>query len=271
VLLGDPNQLPPVNNGHPFKELLRAKIPQTILTETFRFDKDSIGILKSLEMILRGQCSDLKQAGPGFEIINTNHISKRLIQQAEKLAPFDINKARIMGPLRSQVKTHTPSLREVFNGEFEEPYVVNDWIIQRKNNVEKKIFNGSIGQIKEIREVEVTKEVVIAGVMQNLEVTETHFFIKFDEHEDLIELADTSSFTLAYITTVHSSQGAESDNVILLMDIDSQINTRELLFTAVSRAKKSCKILGSEKNVYAAVGKRERPRYSCLAKLIDEQ
>jgi len=271
VFIGDENQLPPIHHGQPFKEMLKTKIPHTKLKKIFRFDQNSIGILQALERILQGRTDGLRELGNGFEIINTNQVEKRLEKIAQSFETFDTQKFRIMGALRKQIKQHTPMLRDIFttHGETDDRiFAVGDWVFQRKNDTKAKIYNGDLGQIRDIREVEFDKEILVNGSYITLSVKEKHYFVQFDHLDEITELESNNDFSLAYISTVHSSQGAEAGEVVILMDIDSQINTRQLLFTAVSRAKKRCRILGNEEKVYSAISRQEGKRLTNLSKMI---
>ena len=109
-------------------------------------------------------------------------------------------------------------------------YRKGDRVMQTKNNYAKEVFNGSLGKI-----------VSVVGDM---------VYVKFDDddRELLYTNEDLSELDLAYATTIHKSQGSEYDIVIVtLMEADTVMLRRNLLYTAVTRAKKVCIIVGQKK------------------------
>lgn len=267
VFLGDTDQLPPVGSGYPFLQLKKCPaVPRTILTENFRFNKDSIGIFNALKKTLNGT-GDLKNSGNGFKLINTKTAGKYLKNEAEEYDGFDIDLFRIMTPLRKVINKYTPMLREIFNEEdYDDKFAPNDWVIYRKNDSEKMIYNGDVGKIIEIKDMMVERAFKLDGKIEKQFVKETHFFIDFEGRN--VEIDSGADLTLAYITTIHSSQGGESDEVIIVIETDSKINTRQLLYTAISRAKKNVILIAPNDVIQQMITRREQKRHSCLSKMI---
>jgi exodeoxyribonuclease V alpha subunit len=117
-------------------------------------------------------------------------------------------------------------------------YRNGDRVMQTKNNYGKWVFNGSMGVIESV-----TGDLV---------------YVKFDDDErnPLIYSRDElSELDLAYATTIHKSQGSEYDIVIvMLMEADTVMLRRNLLYTAVTRAKKVCIIVGQKKAMDQTLG-----------------
>ena len=139
-----------------------------------------------------------------------------------------------------------------------------DRVMQVRNNYELEwtrygklgmgIFNGDIGKIKDINPVE------------------KYIEIDFDSREVFYEFTDLEDLELAYCVTVHKSQGSEYPTVVLpLGSVPPMLCTRNLLYTAVTRAQKRVIIVGFESTVETMVGGlRSALRYTGLARRLRE-
>ena len=124
-----------------------------------------------------------------------------------------------------------------------------------RNDYERNLFNGDQGLIVRVRRAD-GGESPMAVFIRGDRCTAFH----------LTALGD--ALELCYATTIHKAQGSEFDCVaIVLPEYSLPILTRELLYTAVSRARKSVVLAGSIETVQAAVT-RKGTRYSGLAELI---
>ena len=109
-------------------------------------------------------------------------------------------------------------------------YRINDKVIQLINDVDNNVFNGDIGYIKDIY-TEEGKMVVEINYMGNVVTYKS---------------GDYDKFNLAYAISIHKSQGSEYDNVVIILAHSfSRMFYNKLIYTAVTRAKKSLVILGS--------------------------
>lgn len=117
------------------------------------------------------------------------------------------------------------------------------------------VFNGDIGVIESIN----------TQIMQ--------FTVRFDDDKvSIYEYSDVDQLTLAYAVTIHKSQGCEFDAVVIALDANYMLQTRNLLYTAVTRAKKLVVISGSKKTVQRMIQNNETARrYSLLIELIEQE
>ncbi len=117
------------------------------------------------------------------------------------------------------------------------------------------VFNGDIGVIESIN----------TQIMQ--------FTVRFDDDKvSVYQYGDTEQLALAYAVTIHKSQGSEFDAVVLALDANYMLQTRNLLYTAVTRAKKLVVIVGSKNTVQHMVRNNETARrYSLLINLIEQE
>ena len=142
-------------------------------------------------------------------------------------------------------------------GELEVRYGENvfrlgDKVMQTKNNYEKKVFNGDIGVIWEISQ----------GKM----------VVRYPDWDATYEAGQMDEITLAYAMSVHKSQGSEYSVVVLPLTVGHSVMLqRNLLYTAVTRAKERVILVGSPRALQIAVqSDRTRKRYSLLAERLRE-
>lgn len=108
--------------------------------------------------------------------------------------------------------------------------------MQIKNNYDKEVFNGDI------------------GVMSSIDQVERRLRITFDERAVEYDITELDEIVLAYATTVHKAQGAEYPIVVIpVMMTHFVMLQRNLLYTGVTRAKKALMLVGTKKAIGYAV------------------
>ena len=279
VMVGDADQLPSVGPGNVFSAMIRSQVVPTVrLTEIFR-QKESSRIIRNAHMINKGEHPNFSenagdffrlrriQAGTGVDTI-LELISKRLPEKL-MIPPEDI---QVLSPTRKGelgTANLNKRLQEVLNpsspAKKEKPFgdVVfreGDRVMQIRNNydipwqtADRKLagagmFNGDIGRIlqidtdAELLTIDFDGKLVVYGF------------------ESLIELEH------AWAMTVHKSQGSEFRTVILALSQGSQmLMTRDVLYTAVTRAKELLIMVGDEETAYRMIdNSRQTKRYSAL-------
>lgn len=268
ILVGDVNQLPSVGPGKVLKDIISSeKFNVVRLSEIFRQAAES-DIITNAHKINAGQSIRLDNKSKDFFMLSMSsslQIQRALVSLiAEKLPPYvDATKydIQVLTPsrkgelgvenlnkiLQQYINPPAPNKREKQWGEviFRE----NDKVMQIKNDyqmewkiVTKKgltikegsgVFNGDCGIIREINE--------FAGTIT----------VEFDEGK-LVEYtgATLEELELAYAITIHKSQGSEYPAVIIpLLNAPKPLLNRNLLYTAVTRARKCVTIVGSENSV----------------------
>lgn len=264
VLVGDNDQLPPVGIGNVLKDLIDSRcVPTVELAEIFRQAAESL-IVTNAHRIIEGSMPDFsrKDKDCDFFILQSNSqtmtaekvlgLYKERLPKAYGFSPFD--NIQILCPTKisgvGTVELNKLIQQEInpFNGENMEIkhgnriFRVGDKVMQTKNNYDitwkrenapsnektgTGIFNGDIGKIIYIDKA--------AGVMQ----------IAFDDRIADYMFEQLNEIELAYAITVHKSQGSEFDAVILpLNGRGGRLYYRNLLYTAVTRAKKLMIIVG---------------------------
>ena len=268
ILVGDVNQLPSVGPGKVLKDIISSeKFNVVRLSEIFRQAAES-DIITNAHKINAGQRIRLDNKSKDFFMLSMSssiQIQRALVSLiAEKLPPYvDATKydIQVLTPsrkgelgvenlnkiLQQYINPPAPGKREKQWGEV--VFRENDKVMQIKNDyqmewkiVTKKgltikegsgVFNGDCGIIREINE--------FAGTVT----------VEFDEGK-VVEYtgATLEELELAYAITIHKSQGSEYPAVIIpLLNAPKPLLNRNLLYTAVTRARKCVTIVGSENSV----------------------
>ncbi len=283
ILVGDSDQLPSVGPGNVLRDFIESGcIPQVRLTEIFRQAQQSL-IVTNAHAIVHGQMPELKKHDNDFFFLKRERaeqvksttldlVSSRLPKSYGYSPTADI---QVIVPTRIGAvgaNNLNQSLQEVLNppsvkkNEFESngrKFRVGDKVMQIKNNYDilwqkdngeegMGVYNGDIGFIESIDRPSKT------------------LLIRFDDRiaEYLFEMAP--ELELAYAITVHKSQGSEFEAVVMpLTGYKSKMHYRNLLYTAVTRAKSRLIILGQEKTIAEMIANdRKTVRYTNLKEML---
>ena len=290
ILVGDVNQLPSVGPGNVLKDIIRSEeFPVVCLTKIFRQATQS-DIVVNAHKINRGESVTLDNHSKDFLFLkrdDVNVIISVIITLIQKKLPNYVNARaldiQVLTPMRKgqlgverlnvilQQYLNPPARdkreKELAGGLFRE----GDKVMQIKNNYQLEwelrsgqgitvergsgIFNGDMGVIRTINEF---------SELITVEFDEGRF-VEYS-YKQLEELE------LAYAITIHKSQGSEYPAVILpLLTGPQLLMNRNLLYTAVTRAKKCVCLVGSTDTFYEMVeNQREQKRYSGLCDRIHE-
>ena len=291
VLVGDVNQLPSVGPGQVLRDLIFSGcFPMVELKKIFRQAEES-DIIVNAHRINNGEQIALDNKSKDFFLLertDTNVIYKHMIQLIrEKLpryvnaTPFDIQVLTPMrkGPLGCETLNgilqrylNPPDPRKKEHASGDCIYREGDKVMQIRNNYQLEwevvskygipvdqgtgVFNGDMGRIVEIQE------------------TASCLVVEYDEQKRV-----TYPFTLleeldlCYAITIHKSQGSEYPAVIMpLLSGPKMLFNRNLLYTAITRARNCVTILGSSAAVRGMIDNvSENRRYTALAARIREQ
>ncbi|MFZ3085064.1 MAG: ATP-binding domain-containing protein, partial [Candidatus Hydromicrobium sp.] len=131
-------------------------------------------------------------------------------------------------------------------------YRLNDKVIQLKNNYEKDVYNGDIGFIRGID-------------MEMEEIT-----VNFDGRTVDYSFFELDEISLSYAISIHKSQGSEFKCVIIpILTSHYMLLQRNLLYTAITRARELAVIVGSKKAIWMAVNRNiVEKRYTSLKELL---
>ena len=282
IMVGDCDQLPPVGAGNVLQDIIAANLlPVVCLSEVFRQSLKSL-IVTNAHKIVKGEYPDLSQTDKDFFFMQRANV----YTGAETIADLyceRLPKAYSYNPIRD-IQIICPSKKGVMgtvnlNNELQkrlnpaardkEEFVngtrifrEGDKVMQIKNNYDifwtrgkensSGIFNGDIG--------------IIIAINHNASFLK----INFDGRIATYPFENIKELELAYAITVHKSQGSEFEAVIMsACGVIEQLRYRNLLYTAVTRAKNILVLVGSKNEVYAMVDNDKKTRrYSALKYLL---
>ncbi len=279
IFIGDADQLPSVGAGNVLKDLIACERFATVkLNVIFRQAEQSL-IVTNSHAINEGRCPDLSVKDRDFfflpresdrEIaLTVSDLCKNRLPRT--YGPDTVDKIQVITPSkRGEGGTDNLNiiLQESLNPaekgkrEFkhrERTFRIGDRVMQTKNNYELEwesrsrngfgIFNGDIGIIKDI------------------DKAEQYMTISFDDREVMYDFSLLEDIDHAYAITVHKSQGSEYPIVIIpVYSCPPMLMTRNLLYTAVTRAEEMVILVGKEEYVRKMVeNNRQSLRYTCLS------
>ena len=253
VLVGDVNQLPSVGPGNVFRELVMCGvIPVTVLDMVFRQAENSRIAINAYRMQENNAALDY---GTGFELIHAD-TAEEAADKVEKLyreaiEEYGVDQVQVLTPFRKRGEASVDALNarlwEIVNpmeeGKQEmkagkRSYREGDRIIHNKNK--NQISNGDVGYMTAIYQDEEGVQLARLQFSDGRSVNYTSDELDMIEH--------------AYATTVHKSQGSEYPVVILpWLPMFYKMLRRNILYTAVTRAKVRVAIVGNKKAIYMAI------------------
>lgn len=268
ILVGDTDQLPAVGPGSVLKDIIRSqKIPAIRLDEIFRQAQTSM-IIQNAHIINAGRLPDLRKQYSDFvfyELNDDTSITQKILDLCTKDLPhegFDVLKdVQVLSPMHRflcGVENLNLMLQEQLNPKKNQDelkyssqiFRVGDKVMHIRNNYQKNVFNGDIGFIQDINNEKLT--------------------VDYFDHIVTYEKNELNELTLAYASSVHKSQGSEYKVVIIPLSTSHYIMLqRNLLYTAITRAKQKVIIVGSKKALMTAIqSNRTQKRYTLLAERL---
>ncbi|ADY27475.1 helicase, RecD/TraA family (plasmid) [Deinococcus proteolyticus MRP] len=263
ILLGDAAQLPPVEAGEPLNNLLHL-VPTATLTQVFRQAAKN-PIISAAHALQSGQAPDFPEnAAPANHLLNhTEARAERLPDVVCQLVASlgGPSKAQILAPMKKG-PAGTEALNEAMQAHFnpargrQEITIAGstcrsgDPVVQTRNNYDLGIFNGMIGEVIEVKDKEMK--------------------VIFDGEVITIKGKEAFDLQLAYALTIHRSQGSEWPVVIgVLSDVHGRMLTRNLAYTALTRAKESFHSAGQRHAWTRAAGQQQLKRLTKLRTRVE--
>ena len=285
VLVGDKDQLPSVGAGNVLADLIASNVvPVAYLTQIYRQSEESQIVANAHRIhdgkmpIMNGETSDFfysKKLDPSA--IQTEVVSL-FSERLPKFSKCDTKSIQVLCPTKigaSGTNELNARLQEIVNPQDEQHSVVltgrkfgvGDRVMQMCNNYEQTwtkqdtleigsgVFNGDIGYVSEVNPK--TGELVV-----DFE----------DGRRSVYSFAESSDLSLAYAITIHKSQGSEFDVVIIpVAGGNPFLYNRNLLYTAVTRAKKMVVLVGKEEHIsYMVWNTKIMKRETLLLKFLKE-
>lgn len=284
IMVGDSDQLPPVGVGNVLQDIIQSNLlPVVSLTEVFRQALESL-IVTNAHKIVNGEYPELSRTDKDFFFMQRENIlqaattvvdlySKRLpkaygynaVNDIQIICPSrkgDLGTISLNRALQKLMNPPSADKDEIENSGriFRE----GDKVMQIKNNYDivwvrgkqtsTGVFNGDIG--------------IILTVNHNNRCMK----IQFDDRTAIYPFDNAKELEHAYAVTVHKSQGCEFEAVIMpVCSVVPQLSYRNLLYTAVTRAKNRIVLVGSAAQVKAMVDNdKKTKRYSALKHFLTE-
>ncbi len=282
ILVGDADQLPSVGAGCVLFDIIESEVYSSVaLTEIFRQAASSL-IVRNAHAINRGDMIELNNKDGDFFFLRrfgSDDIARTVCDLVSERLPKKygdeiINSIQVITPSHKgasgtdnlnillQSRLNPPDRKKAEKKFRERVFRVGDKVMQIKNNYdavwEKNgvegvgVFNGDI------------------GVITDIDLNEETMTVLIDDRRIVYEFSQCDELELAYAITIHKSQGSEYGTVVLaLSDFSPRLLTRNLLYTAVTRAKDMVVAVGSEQTVNNMVNNdRQVRRYTGLCFLI---
>ncbi len=284
IMVGDSDQLPPVGAGNVLQDIISSGLlPVVALTQVFRQAMESL-IVTNAHRIVGGDYPVLDEKDNDFFFLQRDNV----FSAAETLVDLYTNRLpkaygydpmediQIICPSRKG-EVGTVSLNRALQQKLNPPSKdkdeiqsvgrvlrVGDKVMQLKNNYDiiwtrdgktgEGVFNGDIG--------------VILAVNQNANICK----VRFDDRTALYPLENVKELEHAYAVTVHKSQGCEFEAVLMpAIGVVPQLCYRNLLYTAVTRARARMIVVGSRALLEAMVDNDKKTRrYSALCHFLTQ-
>lgn len=259
VIVGDADQLPSVGPGAVLRDWSECgRIPLVRLDVIFRQAGHS-GIVENSHRILAGErpqgasdpagdffvidCRDAERAAQLVEQVVTERIPKRFgldpVEDVQVLTPMHrglTGTTELNRRLQQLLNPRGASLEAGGNG-----LRVGDKVLQTRNDYDKDVYNGDVGRVVAVKP------------------EEGELVVRFDGRDVTYDRADREALVLAYATTIHKSQGSEYPAVVIpLLTGHFVMLSRNLLYTAVTRARRLCVLIADPKALSLALAETRR-------------
>lgn len=277
LLVGDVDQLPSVGAGDVLRDMIasgiapvtrltyifRQEIGSQIITNAHRINQGQMPVFPSTAEVVGGiskkdfflfPVGSTEETADWVEDVVCNRIPSRFgldpLTQIQVLAPMYRGPAGVDAlNERLQASINPPSVNKLEKILFGQTFRQGDKVMQTQNDYDKDVYNGDIGQV-----------MAVNPVAQTLE-------INFDQRLVSYDWADADQLVLAYAVSVHKAQGSEFTAVVVpVITAHYLMLQRNLLYTAITRAKHLCVLVGNRRAIGIAVkNNRVAQRYTALA------
>lgn len=254
ILIGDTDQLPSVGAGNVLGDLIASNtVPYVKLTYIFRQAQESL-IVTNAHRVNRGESLITERGTQKPDLLFFKEQEPEMVEAHLKriytaiLPQYGIhhhNTITLSPMKRTVVGTHTLNhvLQQIINPHAEQKisysgfvYHIGDRVMQIKNNYDTFVFNGD------------------TGIIITLDAEEQTMTVQFTDTTVTYTSQDLDEIVPAYAISIHKSQGSEFDAVIIVLFMQHfMLLNRNLLYTALTRAKKLCIIIGQPKAVAIAI------------------
>lgn len=272
VLVGDADQLPSVGPGALLRDVIESRAVRVVRLNAIFRQSNASYIVQNAHRILVGQrpvsCERGDDSADFFIVERKDGVkaadtirdlfvqriptsfrldSKKDVQVLCPMHRGPTGTANLNGYLQAAINPHGAALeRKGFS------FRVGDRVMQLKNDYDRDVYNGDVGFVAEVNATDVT------------------LTVSFDGRSITYSDAELDALTLAYATSIHKSQGSEYPAIIVpLLTAHFVMLSRNLLYTAVTRARKVCVLVADPKAIDLALSELKREqRATTLAERI---
>ena len=256
LFVGDVDQLPAVGAGDVLRDLIDSTIiPVARLSVIFRQAADS-QIITNAHLINQGKFPTLSKESGEFFLFPADEAEAAadwIVQVVSERIPqkfgFDpLHDVQVLAPLyrgpagvsllneRLQDKLNPPASNKPERKLYGTLFRLGDKVMQTQNNYDKDVYNGDIGFVR------------------SMDMVEQTLTADFDGRAVTYDWSDADQLTLAYVVSVHKAQGSEFPVVVMpVVTQHYMMLQRNLLYTAVTRARKLCVLTGSRRAISIAI------------------
>ena len=271
LLVGDVDQLPSVGPGYVLGDIIRADMfPVEVLRQVHRQAENS-EIVTNAHRVNEGKALKIGPPGAGGDFLfvecdDADRAADMIVRMVAERIPARYghrpDEIQVLTPMRKTVlgtELLNETLRARLNPRGEQVpgrgdirYAVGDRVMQMENNYEKDVYNGDIGTI------------------MNYDPGERLTWVQMSGQLVSYGLSELGQLQHAYAVTIHKSQGSEYPVVVVPMTFQHRIMLRRnLLYTAVTRAKDLVVLVGEQRALKQAVANDEGvQRHSALRRLL---
>lgn len=255
VLVGDADQLPSVGSGNVLRDMIDSGvIPLTILETIYRQEAQS-WIVRNAHRVNSGLPFEFPENGERSDFFfiesdNPEDVIAKMLELVSSRIPkkfhFDpMTEIQVLTPMRrnqlgsenlNTIIQQTLNPLGVAISRYGREYREGDRVLQIRNNYDKDVYNGDIGQV------------------DGVDLDAQEVIVNYDGRRVVYAAEDLDELDLAYACSVHKSQGSEYPAVVLLMTTQHfKLLQRNLLYTAMTRGRKLVCLIGSKKAVNMAI------------------
>lgn len=286
ILVGDKDQLPSVGAGNVLDDIIKSEIIKiSMLTKIYRQSDDSL-IITNAHLINSGKMPFIDNSSKDFffeEKVELDNIKQSIIDMVVKRLPkftgLESTQIQVLAPLKAgvcgidnlnrslQEAINPPSVHKMELLSGETIFRVGDKVMQTANNY-NLVWKKLNGFIEEEGEGVFNGDI---GFIDLIDYQTGEMIVTFEDgRRCLYPRTEINQLSLAYAITIHKSQGSEFDVVIIpAIAGPSMILTRNLIYTAVTRAKKMVVLVGEQKNLKRMVSNNYTvQRFTLLKELL---
>ncbi len=288
ILVGDKDQLPSVGAGNVLDDIIKSQIiPVCTLTKIFRQSTDSL-IITNAHLINNGKMPIIDNHSKDFffeEKSELEQIKNSIVDLVTKRLPNftkqESNQIQVLAPLKAgvcgisnlnrilQEVINPPSIRKMELVVGETIFREGDKVMQTANNY-NLVWSKMVGFVEEQGEGVFNGDI---GYIAKIDYQSGETTVEFEDGRlCTYPRTEISQLSLAYAITIHKSQGSEFDTVVIPVIAGApMILTRNLIYTAVTRAKKMVVLVGEKKNLKRMVSNNYTvARFTLLKSLLTD-